>query len=287
MLNYPKRLNHVMVFFSMLFFFSCQQEKSEVLMVEYRTLQDLEGIYTINDSIVPPILYNNVFSLKELDLVERKKRFIDLMLPSILVAKYQIERDREKLEDIRQTIENLGVLTHIDSTHLNQMMTTYRAEKIDELLVKLEVHPVSIVLAQAALESGWGTSRFFTEANNIFGIWSFSTEDDRIRAMHARDGKSVYVKSYDDLSASITDYFKTLSRNNAYKTFREKRQETDNSLELIPYLHRYSEQGYEYVRKLELVIRKNDLVKYDSYRLDPDYIEETDLTEETIVAMAD
>ena len=276
-----------MVFFSMLYFYSCQQEKSEVLMVEYRTLEDLEGIYTINDSIVPPILYNNVFSLKELDLVERKKRFIDLMLPSILVAKYQIERDREKLEDIRQTIENLGVLTHIDSTHLNQMMTTYRAEEIDELLVKLEVHPVSIVLAQAALESGWGTSRFFTEANNIFGIWSFSTEDDRIRAMHARDGKSIYVKSYDDLSASITDYFKTLSRNNAYQTFREKRQETDNSLELIPYLHRYSEQGYEYVRKLELVIRKNDLVKYDNYRLDPDYIEETDLTEETIVAMAD
>jgi len=287
MLKYPKRLNHVMVFFSMLYFYSCQQEKSEVLMVEYRTLEDLEGIYTINDSIVPPILYNNVFSLKELDLVERKKRFIDLMLPSILVAKYQIERDREKLEDIRQTIENLGVLTHIDSTHLNQMMTTYRAEEIDELLVKLEVHPVSIVLAQAALESGWGTSRFFTEANNIFGIWSFSTEDDRIRAMHARDGKSIYVKSYDDLSASITDYFKTLSRNNAYQTFREKRQETDNSLELIPYLHRYSEQGYEYVRKLELVIRKNDLVKYDNYRLDPDYIEETDLTEETIVAMAD
>ena len=63
--------------------------------------------------------------------------------------------------------------------------------------MRLKTHPTSIVLAQAAIESGWGSSRFYKEANNVFGVWSYSENEPRIKAMEDREGKSVYVKKYD------------------------------------------------------------------------------------------
>ena len=131
-----------------------------------------------------------------------------------------------------------------------------------------DVYPVNLelLLAQAALESGWGTSRFYKQANNIFGVWSYSENEPRIKASEARDGKPIFVKKYDTLPESFASYFKTLARG-PYKTFRSKRTQTNDVFQLITHLQLYSELREEYVSRLESLIRFNNLEQYDSYTL--------------------
>ncbi len=74
----------------------------------------------------------------------------------------------------------------------------------------MKTHPVSIVLAQAAIESAWGESRFFKKGNNIFGMWSYNRKEPRMRARETRNGKPVYLKKYRSLSDAIDDYFVTM-----------------------------------------------------------------------------
>jgi Bax protein len=265
-----------------------EQEMPVALMVQYKDLDSPEDILPVSDSLVKPVIYNNGVSLAYLDQDEKKQKFIDLILPSILITKYQIDQDRIKIGLLQDLAQQQGFLEPEDSLFLEEKLKYFHASDLEELKFKMQTHPVSIVLAQAAIESGWGTSRFFTEANNIFGIWSFSANDDRVRARYGRNGKAVYVKDYADMTASINDYFRTLSRSSAYKTFREKRIETNNSFELIRYLNRYSELGFEYVKKLEVVMRKNDFTRYDNYQLDPVFLVPVEnLGDDYIVAMAE
>ena len=130
----------------------------------------------------------------------------------------------------------------------------------------MKTHPTSIVLAQAAIESGWGTSRFYKEANNIFGVWSYSENESRIKAMEDREGQSVYVRKYDALLESIVSYFKTIARG-PYSEFRAAREKISEVSVLISYLEVYSELREEYVKRLDQLIQYNKFEKYDSYRL--------------------
>ena len=134
------------------------------------------------------------------------------------------------------------------------------------MLSRLKTHPTSIVLAQAAIESGWGTSRFYIEANNVFGIWSYSENELRIKAMEDREGKSVYVRKYDVLPESIISYFKTIARG-PYSEFRTAREKISEVSVLISYLEVYSELREEYVKRLDQLIQYNNFEKYDSYTL--------------------
>jgi len=127
------------------------------------------------------------------------------------------------------------------------------------------------MLAQAALETGWGSSRFFIAANNVFGVWSFDSNESRIRALETRDGTPVYVKKYGDLSSSIIDYYKVIAKG-PYDEYRQARKRTNDPYVLVEYLFRYSELGQEYINRLKTVMRKSNLVKYNSYQLDPTYI---------------
>jgi Bax protein len=104
----------------------------------------------------------------------------------------------------------------------------------------------------------------------MFGIWSLKLGDDRIEAAKARKDRKVFVKAYDDLSHSITDYFEVLCRAKAYRQLRKARMNTDNPYQLVSYLKNYSEQGDIYTAKLRKIIRQNNLTKYDRYRLHPD-----------------
>ena len=126
--------------------------------------------------------------------------------------------------------------------------------------------PTSIIIAMAGIESGWGTSRFYKEANNVFGVWSYSENESRIKAMEDREGKSVYVKKYDALPKSIVSYFKTIARG-PYSEFRAAREKISEVSVLISYLEVYSELREEYVKRLDQLIQYNKLEKYDSYRL--------------------
>ncbi|MCF8303781.1 MAG: glucosaminidase domain-containing protein [Bacteroidales bacterium] len=248
------------------------EEAKPKLVVDYRAIDSIKEIVPIQDTLVPPIVYTNTISLQGLPIEQKKQKFIDMMLPAVLVTQYRIEKNRNRIIEIHQKMLNKESIPRADSVFVYERLKMYNAETINDLIERLKPHPTSIVLAQGALESGWGTSRFFLKANNIFGIWSFNPNDKRIRASHSRGTRAIYLKKYDNISQGIFDYYKTLARVSVYKEFRKKRLDNNDPLELIPYLYGYSELGEVYISRLRKVIKYNNLTKYDAYRIDPVFI---------------
>ena len=158
-----------------------------------------------------------------------------------------------------------------DSLFMNTTFETYKTRNINELLNRMTPPPTSVVLAQAALESGWGSSRFFKQANNVFGIWSFNADEDRIIANQFRDGKPIYLKKYNNLLGSVEDYHILLAKSKTYADFRDCILRDNNVFELIWYLRMYSERRDQYVIMLRNVIVANELIQYDNYQIDPDF----------------
>lgn len=208
-------------------------------------------------------VYTKAIDLSVLDVQNKKQAFINIMLPSILLAKHQLEEDRNKVLALEKKREPLS---DEEERYLVNLKKDYKCHTSKELLLRLSTHPTSIVLAQAAIESGWGTSRFYKEANNVFGVWSYNENEPRIKAMEDREGKSIYVRKYDVLSESIISYFKTIARG-PYSEFRTAREKISDVSILISYLKVYSELREEYVKRLSQLIQYNKFEKYDSYRL--------------------
>ena len=242
---------------------------STYLLVEYRDLAKTPDILPMADSLVTPVLYKNPPSLAQYEIAEKKEIFYSMMVPAILIAKYHTAQKKSRFESIKDRLREEQTLLPIDSLYLKELLSDYKCKEIQELDKKMLTHPVSIVLAQAAVESGWGSSRFFLEANNIFGIWSVNKKEPRIRATFSRAGYPIYLKKYANLAESIEDYFLTLARVRAYQEFRDMRWETDDPLEMVPYLNRYSEQGHVYTRKIASLIKNNNLTRFDRYQVDP------------------
>jgi Bax protein len=227
-------------------------EKKELTVI-YKKIKSIDEIVPINCSSVIPVVYENTVSLKDLPVDKRKKKFIDFILPSILIANYKIEKLRKKLLDIKNKIEYSQNLT----------------KKEKELLRKINTHKPSLIIAQAAIESGWGTSRFFVQANNIFGIWTF----DKKRASKIKAKKSnVYLKEYSNILESIEDYYYSINVSWAYKSFRYVRLQTKDSLKLVKHLENYSTLREYYVKRIEKIIKYNNLTYYDNCRLDKSYL---------------
>ena len=246
--------------------------QSRSVDIQYKSIGNPEDIVEVNSKYVVPNVYTNVIDLKYLPLKEKKEKFIDMLLPSVLTAAHGIEQTRERLEAIHERKRNGQAVAREDSLFLEKQLRAWKADSLQTLLnEKLITRPNSIMLAQAALETGWGSSRFFVAANNTFGVWSFNEDESRIQAHGTRDGTPVYVKKYDNLSASIIDYYKVIARG-PYDEYREARKRTRDPYQLVEYLYRYSELGQEYINRLKTVMRKADMKKYDDYQLDPTYI---------------
>lgn len=240
----------------------------------YEGLEKPEDIKPIESKFIVPYVYTNVVDLKYLPLEEKKQKFFEMLLPSVMVAAFGINETKKKLQIIAQRLENGEAISRDDSLFLEKQLDDWKARDVDNLLnVKMVTRPNSIMLAQAALETGWGSSRFFVHANNTFGVWSFNSNESRIQARATRSGKPVYVRKYDNLSQSIIDYYKVIARG-PYAEYREQRVESDDPYEMVDYLFRYSEIGQEYTQRLKTVMRKSNLEKYDEYRIDPKYINE-------------
>lgn len=237
--------------------------KTEILRID-----SLSEIVTVHDSLVKPILYRNISGLDQLPFYQAKAKFISAILPSILVAKHQLHNTKMKIEKLRTK----STWTKSDTVYYHEAKQRYKAKNIDDLINRLVTLPNSVVLAQAAIETGWGESRFFIQASNLFGIWSYDESESRIAAGKTRSDKTIYLRSYDDMSGSITDYFDVLARHHAYKKLRDARLSTSNPYVLANHLKNYSERRDWYTRQLKRVIRQNKLTKYDSYRLDPAYL---------------
>jgi Bax protein len=200
-----------------------------------------------------------------LSVAERKQFFIAKTLPAIRSVKSKLDA----LYDYVLLLSQKETLTPQEALMLDALKKRYKVAGIPCLLNRLRTHPVSIVLAQAALETGWGRSRFYNEANNIFGIWSFNANEPRIAAGENRGKKTIYVKKYPTLEASIESYFTMMATARAYGDFRQARRTEKNPFKLLRHLTRYSELRGEYVKRLYYVIKANRFYEYDQPSYQP------------------
>ncbi len=257
----------IVIAICILFFINRNQNKQvEGVDVVINNCNSIDSIVDIQSDIVPPILYSSIPDLRKVHYKVRTKMFIDFMLPSVLMARKKMDLKRERVLKINAAI-NSGVVAERDSLYLDSLKAYYKTDDVNDIVKRLVPNPVSIILAQAAIESGWATSRFCREANNIFGIWSYNSKEKRIKAGKARGDNQVYLRKYDSIFESVYDYLETIAKANAYKQFREVRLYSDNPYRLIWYLNNYSEKRFEYVQNLRNMIEFNDLHNYDSYTL--------------------
>ncbi len=240
------------------------------IIVIYKKINKVSDIVPIQCESVTPIVYTKVISLDNLPVKEKKKKFIDIVLPSILIAEFEIKQERDFIERIKNKIANGEKLTLSEEKFLSKTLEKYKAQDISELLRKINIHPVSIVLAQAAIESGWGSSRFFVKGNNIFGAWTWNKKTRNKIA--AKGNKKVYLRKFNNILESVEDYFYSLNVSWAYRQFRLVRLKTNDPLLISKHLDKYSILRKRYVEKLQRVIKENQLQKYDNCKINPDYI---------------
>ncbi|MBT3764729.1 MAG: hypothetical protein HOB79_00170 [Rhodospirillaceae bacterium] len=204
----------------------------------------------------------------------RKAIFFKTMLPLILQANEEIMADRRRLWQMHYEISLGQTPIAKDRLWLAVMADRYRVKRGDiaKLLKRVDVIPPSMALAQAAEESGWGTSRFAREGNAIFGQWTFSEIGDLVP--HKRDaGKSHKVRAFRSLLDSVRAYTLNINGHRAYREFRRLRAEMRGAgapLEgdvLIGKLQRYSERGKKYVEVIRGIIRFNKLQHFDGAKL--------------------
>lgn len=192
---------------------------------------------------------------KNISVTEKKRRFFALLVPAI----------QQVYSELQQQYIETKALVETDPTNekVLKLMKEYNAKTPQNLLVRMKPHPKSIALAQSAMESAWGTSRFFKEANNVFGVWSFNKNEPRIPASQKRGNTTIYIKKYNSIHDSIRDYYKVLATKKAFKEFRKEKMETNDPDNLVKYLDKYSERGDEYGKELKSMIRHNKLKLYD------------------------
>ncbi|MBD3796610.1 MAG: glucosaminidase domain-containing protein [Campylobacterales bacterium] len=192
---------------------------------------------------------------KTLSVQAKKKRFYSTVVP--IIDKVYNQR-YELYNKIKKDINNT------QNSQIQELKEYYRVKTDHELMMALKPQPKSIAIAQAAMESAWGTSSFFNTANNLFGMWSISKKENRVAASKKRDNNTtVWVKKYNSLEDSVKGYYITLAKGKKYKKLRELNYADSNVYEIIQGLDKYSERGEEYVNEIESIIRYNKLTKYD------------------------
>ncbi|MGD8378211.1 MAG: glucosaminidase domain-containing protein [Gammaproteobacteria bacterium] len=205
----------------------------------------------------------------DLPVPEKKSLFFRIMLPLVLAENARIRRSREFVEEaFHQGVDHLD---REQQANLAAIAKRYRVAgdltrsgNQAMLLRRVDTVPVALVLAQAANESGWGTSRFARQANNLFGIWTYKKDKGltpRDRAPQARH----FVRVFPDLRHAVRDYLRNINIGHAYRKLRlmraEMRQQgkTMDASTLARGLHQYSERGQQYVDMIQAMIRTNDL----------------------------
>jgi Bax protein len=205
---------------------------------------------------------------------EKKQAFIQELLP-------HIEKENERLLKLRlQVVEMFRQLENDESGpagQLQRLAKQYRvkgdvlssASARDDLLSKVDIIPSSLALAQAASESAWGQSRFATEANNLFGIWTYD-ESKGLKPRNREQGKTHLVRVFDDIGDSVRYYMHTLNSHPAYDELRIIRQQLRQSgqeisgHELAAGLERYSAKGQAYIDLIRSLIRQNEWARLDT-----------------------
>jgi len=237
--------------------------------------------YNLNDvrknKLVKPISLTLLPSeIKQIENAKKRKNlFIQIILPLVIKENNKIKSDRNKLFNILNKSKN----TLPENNWLNSKFKQYGVVNKNLLTLKIRMDevPVSMAIAQAAKETGWGTSRFAQEGNALFGQWTWSGEG--IKPAGADDGTTHKVMKFKVLQASVKAYQRNLNTHSTYKDFRSARAELRNenkkldSIALTEHLDKYAETGKEYVRILQQIIRQNNLEDFDDAKLLPSSID--------------
>lgn len=264
-----------------------------LLLFEPSSVQELQNVLDEiydKDSIFPKLVVN--LAPKKLPpglaKIHRKKRksiFIKSLIPIIISENERITKNREVLLSLKEIYQRENKMNGQQRELLEKLMHDYNflhqtslpnhkeLEKIFSFLEdRIDIIPPSLVVAQAAIESGWGTSRFLLEGNNLFGQWIFNSEKGIIPAGRPA-GATYRIASFVSLPHSVRSYLKNLNTGWAYQELREQRARQRrekgnlNSLTLAEELQLYSIRREAYVRELQGIIKANNLQVLD--RLSP------------------
>ena len=212
---------------------------------------------------------------KEIKKIEsakkRKDLFIQIILPLILAETNQIKMDRKKLFNILNKNSNSNNEKKWLMTKLKQYGV--KNNDLSTLKIRMDEVPASLAIAQAAKETGWGTSRFALEGNALFGQWTYSGNG--IKPLNTESDEKHKVMKFTILKASIRAYYRNLNTHSSYKNFRKTRAEMRdndeklNSLILVDHLDKYAATGHEYTKVLKKIINQNSLKDFDDVKLLP------------------
>ena len=205
---------------------------------------------------------------------ERKAVFLRYMLPYVLEVNDRVRKQRKRMQQLRKKVKAGHRLGEVESMWLNALFEEYGVTKGDfaALSARVDTVPVSLALAQAAVESGWGRSRFAQEGNAVFGQWT-TTDQKGMVPKKREEGRNHKVRAFDSLKKSVEAYLRNLNTHRAYRDFRKTRaamrrdDKPLDSMALAATLLSYSEKGEDYVKLLHHIITRNDLSDLDDARL--------------------
>ena len=258
-----------------------EENNSEINLVRYTT-SEINALfkqvkYNLEDvrktKLVKPVdiglLPNEIKNIS--NIKKRKDMFIKIVLPLVVKENNKIRIDRKRLFTILGKNRN----TEIEKKWLEKKYKQYGVRKNDlsTLKIRIDEIPVSMAIAQAAKETGWGTSRFALKGNALFGQWTWS--GDGLKPKNAEVGADHKVMKFHSLQLSVRAYLRNLNTHSSYENLRKVRTEFRNkdisldSLILSKYLDKYAETGNEYVEVLKKIIIQNNLKDFDEARLLP------------------
>ena len=223
------------------------------------------------------IAFKNINELDLDFLSKNKKDFVKTLLPLISYENQNILLERSKLETIKAFLSYNRTLSSSDLNFINRISKKYRFKSrgkhkldvVNELLELVDVIPNSIVLAQAANESGWGTSRFATEYNALFGEYTYDFSNGVVPLLR-EEGETHLVKSFDSFNKSVQSYFNNLNSHRAYKDFRDVRKimRNNNNFDdvklLVNELDTYAADE-KYIYTINSIIEDNKLDQLDIF----------------------
>ena len=262
--------------------FSLNDLETDTVRLNATTIKQLfeDTNYTLSDvrekKLVKPVALTLLPA--EIKMIEsskqRKEFFIQIILPLILQENNNIKLDRKRLFSIINKNNN----SELEKKWLNKKYKQYGVTNKDLSILKIRMDeiPVSLAIAQAAKETGWGTSRFAQEGNALFGQWTWSGEG--LKPKDADKSQGHKVMKFNVLQASVRAYQRNLNTHKSYINLRKARAELRDrnkpldSLVLVKYLNEYAETGEKYVEVLTQIIKQNELKDFDDAKLLPSSI---------------
>jgi len=264
--------------------FSFEQVPTDTVRLSASTIKQLfkETNYNLDEvrkkGIVKPIKLSLLpDEMKKIESTKKKKNlFIQIVLPLIVEENNRIKLDRKKLFAILNRSNN----TNTEKKWLNLKFKQYGVLKKDlsTLKIRMDEVPISLAIAQAAKETGWGTSRFAIEGNALFGQWTWSGDGIKPAGIDNNDSSHKVMK-FKVLKASVRAYQRNLNTHGSYRKFRSiraKMRDSDEQLDsliLANYLDKYAATGKEYTKIIKQIIKQNFLKDFDKVKLLPSSIQ--------------